>query len=83
MATSAVMYPKVKLPTHIGVTILDPRARSVFKRLINLRKKVDFESVDLPALARRHQLGLAMIPPHAWIPVNDLKGYKKLLEALE
>jgi len=82
MATSAVMYPEVKMPTHIGVTVFDPKAQALFRKLIDLKKKTDFESVVLPYLARRHQLGLAMIPPHAWIPVNDLKGYRKLLAAL-
>jgi NDP-sugar pyrophosphorylase family protein len=82
MASAAVMYPKVSLPTHIGVTVVDPAAIPVFHRLIDLDRKTDFESVVLPWLAKRSQLGLAMLPSGSWIPVNDLKGYKALLAAI-
>jgi len=82
MASGAVMYPKVRMPTHIGVTVVSPQAIPAFHRLIDLSRKTDFESLVLPLLARRRQLGLAMIPSGTWIPVNDLKGYKALLAAL-
>ncbi len=82
MASAAVMYPKVTLPTHIGVTVVSPEAIPAFHRLIDLGRKTDFESVVLPWLAKRRQLGLALIPSGSWIPVNDLKGYKALLAAL-
>ena len=82
MATSAVMYPSIRIPTHTGITIVDPRAQTAFRRLIDLKRKTDFESVVLPALARRGRLGIAMIPAGTWIPVNDQKSYKKLLAAI-
>ncbi len=82
LAKSAVMYPKVKMPTHIGVTVFSANASSLFATLIPLNRKTDFEAVVLPVLAKRRQLGLAMIPAGCWIPVNDLKGYRALLSAL-
>lgn len=82
MASAAVMYPKVRMPTHIGVTVVSPQAIPAFHRLIDLKRKTDFESVVLPWLAKRRQLGLALIPSGSWIPVNDLKGYKQLLGAI-
>ena len=81
-AVSAVMYPKVFFPTHIGVTVFSAGVAGIFRRLIDLKKKVDFESVVLPRLAARGRLGVATIPTGAWIAVNDLKGYLKLLTAL-
>ncbi len=83
MAVSAVMYPKVRMPTHTGVTVFSPGAVRIFRKLIKTGKKVDFESVVLPYLARRGRLGLAMVPASSWIPVNDLKSYQKLLAALK
>jgi NDP-sugar pyrophosphorylase family protein len=83
MARSAVMYPKVRMPTHTGITLFAPGAVRIFRKLIAPGRKVDFESVILPYLARRGRLGLAMIPTRAWIPVNDLKGYNKLLSAIK
>lgn len=82
-AVSAVMYPKVRMPTHTGVTVFSPGAVRIFRKLIAAGRKVDFESVVLPYLARRGRLGLAMVPASSWIPVNDLKNYQKLLIALK
>jgi len=82
MASSAAMYPRVEKPTHIGVTLFEPGAIAAFRKLIDLTKKVDFESVVLPWLAKRGKLGIATVPTDSWIPVNDLKGYKKLEAAL-
>lgn len=82
LATSAVMYPKVRMPTHIGVTIFSAEAAKTFRSLIPLNRKTDFEAVVLPKLAQRRKLGLALIPPGTWIPVNDLKGYRTLLGSI-
>lgn len=79
LAKAAVMYPKVRMPTHIGVTLFAAGAKALFDRHINLKKKTDFESLILPRLAARNRLGLAMIPAGSWIPVNDLKGWNALL----
>jgi len=81
-ARSAITYPKVRLPAHIGLTVFEPAAVPLFRKLIDLSKKVDFESVVFPHLARRRRLAVAMIPPKAWCPVNDMKGYRKLLAAV-
>ncbi len=83
MAASAVMYPKVHMPTHIGVTLFEPGAVAIFRKLIDLTKKVDFESVVLPWMAKRGKLGLSIIPAGAWIPVNDMKNYNKLVKYFE
>jgi NDP-sugar pyrophosphorylase family protein len=76
------MYPKVRLPAHVGLTVFEPAAIPLFRKLISLKKKTDFEKVVFPYLARRRRLGIAMIPTKAWIAVNDLRGYHELLEAL-
>jgi len=83
MAVSARMYPLVRMPTHIGVTIFEAAAAGIFRKLIPLSRKVDFESVVLPHLAKRGRLGVAMIPSDCWIPVNDLKNYNKLRKYLD
>jgi len=82
MATAAAMYPRVERPTHIGVTVFEPAAIKVFRRLIDLSKKVDFESVVLPWLAKKGKLGIGLIPTESWIAVNDQKSYNKLLGVL-
>lgn len=82
MATAAAMYPKVEKPTHIGVTVFEPGVIPVFRKLIDLSKKVDFESVVLPWLAKRNKLGIGLVPTGSWIAVNDLKGYNKLVQTL-
>lgn len=82
LARGAVMYPEVRMPTHIGVTVFSAEAAAAFRRLIPLDRKTDFESVVLPRLAPKRKLGLAFIPSDAWIPVNDLKGWKALLKAV-
>ena len=82
MATQAAMYPRVEKPTHIGVTVFEPEVIPVFRKLIDLTKKVDFESVVLPWLAKRNKLGISLIPTDSWIAVNDLKGYNKLVQKL-
>lgn len=82
LAKSAVMYPRVRMPTHIGVTVFAAAAAAVFRNLIPLNRKSDFEALVLPRLAKRNQLGLALIPSGSWIPVNDLKGYRALLSAI-
>jgi len=82
MARSARMYPRVPFPAHIGLTVFEPGVIRLFRKLIDLRGKTDFERVIFPELARRGRLGIAMIPAKTWIPVNDLKGYRKLLAAL-
>lgn len=83
LASSAVMYPAVRMPTHTGITVFDGAAQALFDRLIDVRRKTDFETVVLPALARRGRLGIATIPAGAWIPVNDLKSYRRLLKEIK
>ena len=83
MAVAARMYPDVPIPTHVGVTVMESAALASFRRLIKPGKKIDFESIVLPWLARRRRLGYAEIPAGSWIPVNDMKSYRKLLSALK
>ena len=71
------MYPMVKIPTHIGVTILDPKCFEYFEKLFDLTKKSDFEQVLFPILASESKLFSASIPNANWLAVNDLKAYKK------
>jgi NDP-sugar pyrophosphorylase family protein len=74
------MYPMVKIPTHIGVTILDPKIFGYFTKLFDLTKKSDFEQVLFPILASEQKLYSASIPNKNWLAVNALKAYKLLLK---
>ena len=77
------MYPMIKVPTHIGVTILEPKVFEYFEKLFDLTKKSDFEQILFPILSEEHKLYSASIPYKNWLAVNDLKAYKKLLKELK
>jgi len=77
------MYPLVPIPTHIGTTILAPATQQYFEKMIDLEKKTDFESVILPKLASERKLYAFAIPTESWIAVNDLKGVRALMNAVE
>jgi|SRR3989344_4562615 len=77
------MYPFINIPTHIGLTVFSPGIHKYFENLFDLNKKTDFEAVLFPLLAKVKKLAAHMIPTGAWISVNDEKGLKKLISALE
>lgn len=77
------MYPLIPIPTHIGVTVLSPKAYSYFEKHFDFDKKADFESVLLPIFAKKKSLGAVSIPTSCWIAVNNSKSYKELLKRLE
>ena len=83
LVTEIAMYPYVPIPTHTGLTVLGSETREYFESLIDLKKKMDFESIILPKLASERKLNAFSIPNESWIPVNDLKGVKTLMVALE
>ena len=83
-AVSAVMYPKVFFPTHIGVTVFSAGGSGIFRRLIDPGKKVDFESVVLPgvtigeyALVGAGAIVTHSVPDHGLVVGNParLVGY--------
>ena len=76
------MYPMVPIPTHIGVTVFSTGIKQYFKRLFTLTEKVDFEATLFPELAQSKLLYSVPIPSHYWIPVNDPKSFKELVEKL-
>lgn len=79
----AQLYPFISMPTHIGMTIFSPEIVEYFERLFSLTEKTDFESVLFPVLTAERKLAAHFIPNDSWISVNDEKGLKKLLKALE
>ena len=79
LVTDIEMYPMIPVPTHIGVTVLDPKVYEYFDRLFDLTKKSDFEQVMFPILSQEKKLYASTIPHENWIAVNDLKAYRKLL----
>ena len=81
--TEIAMYPLVPIPTHIGLTALGPEIQPYFETMINLEQKMDFESVILPKLATEQKLYTFSIPTGSWVAINDLKGVKTLMAALE
>lgn len=76
------MYPKIPIPTHVGITILSPGIQSYFDRYFDLSKKADFESVLFPILAKKRQLSAVSISSDCWIAVNNSKSYKELIKRL-
>lgn len=76
------MYPMVKIPTHVGVTIFSPQTYQLFKDTFDLSKKTDFEKVLFPILARDKKLYSAPIPTKSWLAVNNLKAYNELVTYL-
>lgn len=77
------MYPYIPIPTHVGVTVFSPSVYDYFTRLFDLSKKVDFESVLFPLLARDRRLYSFMIPGRCWLSVNDPKALAKLIEIIQ
>ncbi|MBI3420986.1 MAG: NTP transferase domain-containing protein [Candidatus Sungbacteria bacterium] len=83
VVTQAEMYPHIPLPTHIGVTVFDPGVYPYFKRLFDLGKKADFESILFPALVAEQRLYSFAVPTKHWLPVNDQKAFTKLTEVMQ
>lgn len=77
------MYPYIPIPTHVGVTVFSPDVYDYFTKLFDLTKKVDFESVLFPLLARERRLYSFMIPGRSWLSVNDPKALKQLTEVVQ
>ena len=76
------MYPHIPVPTHIGVTLFSPEMYGYFERLFDLTGKADFESVLFPVLSAKRRLYATQIPSSCWIPVNDPKSMRQLIERL-
>lgn len=76
------MYPHIPVPTHIGVTLFSPEVYGYFERLFDLTGKADFESVLFPVLSAERRLYATQISSDCWIPVNDLKSMRQLIERL-
>ena len=81
--TDVEMYPFIKIPTHIGLSIFSPAVLPYFDRLFDLTQKTDFEAVLFPQLKNEKKLAAHTIKEGVWISVNDEKGLKKLLKALD
>ncbi|HWS82978.1 MAG TPA: sugar phosphate nucleotidyltransferase [Ktedonobacteraceae bacterium] len=77
------MYPYIPIPTHVGVTVFSPNVYDYFRRLFDLTKKVDFESILFPTLAKERRLYSFMIPGKCWLSVNDPKALAKLVEFIQ
>jgi NDP-sugar pyrophosphorylase family protein len=77
------MYPYIPIPTHVGVTVFSPSVYDYFTKLFDLTKKVDFESVLFPILAKERRLYSFMIPGRCWLSVNDPKALAKLIEIVQ
>lgn len=76
------MYPKVPIPTHIGVTLFSPDVFPYFKELFSLEEKSDFEKVLFPVLSRENRLFATSIPNECWLAVNNPKAFKQLVKYL-
>lgn len=83
LVVGAEMYPFVPIPAHIGMTIFSPEIAPYFEKLFSLTEKVDFESVLFPELVKERKLAAHFIPTESWISVNDQKGLKKLMKAIQ
>lgn len=77
------MYPFIPVPAHVGITIFSPDILPRFKKLFSLSEKSDFEQVLFPILAKEKKLWSVGLTQGTWIPVNDLKSYKQLIDTLQ
>ncbi len=73
------MYPLLKIPTHIGVTVLSPAAREHLDRLFNRSNSQGFEGILFDHLIRNRALYSFIIPSSSWIAVNDPKALAELI----
>jgi NDP-sugar pyrophosphorylase family protein len=78
----AQMYPVIPVPLHAGITFFSPEIFGRFYDLFPLDQKNDFEQVLFPILAHEKKLWSAGITKGRHLPVNDLKSYKQLVQAL-
>lgn len=84
VVTDFTMYPFIYLPTHIGISILDPKIYPYFEKMINEEgiPRFSFEETIMPGLSKEKKLYSTLIPNENWFIVNDLKGLEKLKEAM-
>lgn len=82
IVTCAASKPRLYIPAHTGITILQKEAQKYFPELFDYSGKKDFEDYLFPVLIKRNALGAHPIPGECWIPVNTPKEYKQLLTIL-
>ncbi len=76
------MYPMIPVPAHVGVTLFSAAVYDCFERLFGLTQKADFEAVLFPLLSSEGRLYAVQIPGRCWIPVNDPRSLKQLVESI-
>ena len=74
--------PFIQRDTYTGTCMIEPEVYKVINELIDLNaeKEIDFESVVIPELARRHKLYSFHIAHNTWLPVNTQKEYETVLK---
>ena len=80
--------PKISMPTHVGVSIIEPEVYRVIIDTVDINdpKPVEYESAVLPRLAKEGKLYSMTIPGDdrsIWIPINTRKELEIAEEVLE
>ncbi|MBM3458922.1 MAG: hypothetical protein FJX77_10380, partial [Armatimonadetes bacterium] len=71
--TTVEMYPFIPVPTHTGITLLEPEAIATIEARAGVSQK-NFESDLFPLWAQEGRLA-ALVTPHShWVAVDDRKS---------
>ncbi len=74
--------PFIQRDTYTGTCMIEPEVYKIIDELIDLNadREIDFESVVIPELAKRHKLYSFHIAHNTWLPVNTQKEYETVLK---
>ena len=75
------MYPFIPVPTHTGITLLEPEALTIIEERAGRTLK-NFEADLFPEWARAGRLAAMVLPYDHWVAVDDRKSYQRFREAL-
>jgi NDP-sugar pyrophosphorylase family protein len=82
MVHDVEMYPFIPVPTHTGITALEPEALSVIEERAGVSAK-NFEADLFPVWAEARRLAALVIPHDQWFAVDDRKAFRQCCEAIE
>lgn len=75
------MYPFIPVPTHTGITVLEPEALADLRARAPETKQ-NFEQDMFPRWAAAGRLGALVVSGEHWIAVDDRKAYRILSAAV-
>lgn len=82
MVTGVEMYPFIPVPTHTGITALEPEALAQLRENA-AQSKQNFERDMFPRWSAAGRLAGMVISHRNWIAVDDRKAYRIFCQAVE